>query len=453
MASSPTARKRPFLAINEAPVTAWPSIGTQHADCEVHIAQLAADARKLLKLRHRKAVPYEVLTSFLLSCVELSNKYSHQISLQTHLLHGEVNGPPRPADGPTTLADASQDAQTTVSKDSFEEWAEDLAAINGFAAPVDLANGFSPAIKQPVSDRWWEIILRIEPKVLTSIPNISMDKVDARLKDFIAPYMDTGPRVLPVAKPELVARQLKNGNISVRTFSTKELDPLVRELGQWVVGYFGHNTQVYIPTFTVKVTTINRKVFAAATSNSVAVEDELGTLGRLATGDNLDSIPRDNLAAIRWSPSATDSQRILMLEFKNPESANVTISRGIFWNGEVHKAHAFHSLMHFTHCDRCLRYDHEEYACDYDERCVSCAGPHRKEACVQNEPGRRPSPDQRRSKHCANCGGDHQARFESCPSRLAENTRSRLARKEMRNTLCERERPRLLALASSKFYG
>ena len=76
-----------------------------------------------------------------------------------------------------------------------------------------------------------------------------------------------------------------------------------------------------------------------------------------------------------------------------------------------------------TQCYRCQEFGHLAAYCRKEEKCVRCSGNHKVSACTQNV-----------TLKCANCRGQHPARFRQCPEyqKVIEKTQRTTVRQPSR---------------------
>jgi hypothetical protein len=89
-----------------------------------------------------------------------------------------------------------------------------------------------------------------------------------------------------------------------------------------------------------------------------------------------------------------------------------TIPREIFLDGLNRRTEAF--LPPIIQCENCQNFCHRKSSCRKDTRCRFCAGPHTYDKCPEAKKDKNYKVHNP-ARRCANCGGDHGARFQGCP--------------------------------------
>ena len=117
---------------------------------------------------------------------------------------------------------------------------------------------------------------------------------------------------------------------------------------------------------------------------------------------------------LSWIPHA-GVQRLasLLIEFTNRQLANEVLQQGYAWQGKIQTCQMVDSASGLTRCNRCQAYGHSVVQCSAPHSCGKCAQAHPTIDCK--------SPH----RQCAACGGQHQAKNNNCPVRIAERKKIR----------------------------
>ena len=462
-------------------------------------AQIGADARKLLRHQNQGAVPFAVLMPLLLSCIDVAKKYSQEVAKGGDV--PQTNNSSRRGQDifqtqPNTVNlledDSDHEAgqnhttaaqQMGISHAYVQQFADEAAAFADLSPNLLQPTGTTSTILQqaqmPVDPNWFEIIVRPQwisdttsrPDMIGKPRMISTDKL-RKIESSLTNLLVTAKpgKNIPPDSRLVRSRQLKCGTFSLRTASSQGLDHLVDTVKKWT-DLFGPNTEILIPTYSVKIYSIKRASFTDA---SGTLMDEPSVLNALITASSTTpqspqststSAPSPSyllpgsVASVRWGdlhPSSSQHSCIL-IDFRNPESANTAVRLGLTWSHQLHKPQFLHPEMDFIQCDRCLQYTHKEYSCDNHLVCELCAGQsHSKHDCPSTGVFK-PHAQRFRNKQCANCGQGHSARFEKCAVRLKEHARAKQCRKELKSTPFTthpyRGKPKFLTVASPALYS
>ncbi|KAI1359310.1 hypothetical protein F5Y08DRAFT_344830 [Xylaria arbuscula] len=142
------------------------------------------------------------------------------------------------------------------------------------------------------------------------------------------------------------SNQLKSGDLSIKTATTKEMETLRQFTEDWTYR-IGNGASVRLPTYGVLVHGI--RTSSIDIEKFEAIRDEILL-------DNKPFIPNADIRYIGWlsRKSLTKPVSSIIIEFKNPADANKIIDEGLIWQGQVfqwrqkHVAFAPKSIAHET---------------------------------------------------------------------------------------------------------
>ncbi|KKY22631.1 hypothetical protein UCRPC4_g03249 [Phaeomoniella chlamydospora] len=253
----------------------WPALGQKPHDLEVHIAQIGADARKLLRHRNQGAVPFAVLSPLLMSCIEVAKKYSQEVSkgvdipgqTNSSTSQGQIFQPVRNAinilEEDSDHDDASHNQHTAPQMNmtsAFQHFAEEAAAFADLTPTLLQAPGTANALLQhtavPVDPNWPD--RGAKPRMVSME---KLRKIESTLTNMLATAKPN--KGIPADGRHVRTWQLKSGAFSIRTASSQGIDHLVDNIKKWS-DLFGQSAQIYIPTYSVKIYSIKRGSFCDA---------------------------------------------------------------------------------------------------------------------------------------------------------------------------------------------
>lgn len=109
---------------------------------------------------------------------------------------------------------------------------------------------------------------------------------------------------------------------------------------------------------------------------------------------------------IRWSQNSLGKrERVLIVEFMDPEQATEALVRGLYWQTGRHGCESADHSRRLVRCFRCQDYGHSQKKCVAPIRCGKCAERHPTATCKSNR------------VKCASCDGGHHAGNKNCPAR------------------------------------
>ena len=133
-------------------------------------------------------------------------------------------------------------------------------------------------------------------------------------------------------------------------------------------------------------------------------------IGSYSDAEIIESIERLNSwAKVEYVYKIPTTSKLLKVRFQNQQMAQVALQKGI---NVLHQHIPQWSIekelfVHLTPCRNCYRYDHRFKECKAEKkvRCTYCAGDHKQNECIANQPC------------CINCGGQHRTLAAACKIR------------------------------------
>jgi hypothetical protein len=126
----------------------------------------------------------------------------------------------------------------------------------------------------------------------------------------------------------------------------------------------------------------------------------------------------------RWL--TTEAQRskksasTMVLTIAGKEAADKAISSGLSLFGKKFKVQKYLTFGPDTQCNNCLAFGHHPTRCTNDTHCTYCAGDHPAylHTCGRSDCPTKGKPCLHTTLKCSNCGDNHQADSEECPTYL-----------------------------------
>jgi hypothetical protein len=135
---------------------------------------------------------------------------------------------------------------------------------------------------------------------------------------------------------------------------------------------------------------------------------------------------REKIIAENPNKQIVGVERILTKEKKPTSAIKITVEDGAYPKNIIFEKLSRNAdifIREIIQCSKCQLYCHTAKVCSKETRCRFCAGKHSFEKCLlaKNDKNYKlANPDRK----CANCGGNHSARFKGCPEYI--KTRSLL---------------------------
>lgn len=208
------------------------------------------------------------------------------------------------------------------------------------------------------------------------------------------------------------SNQLKSGDLSIKTATTKEMETLRQFTDDWTYR-IGNGASVRLPTYGVLVHGIRTNSMDMDKSEDIRNEILL---------DNKPFIPNADIRYIGWlsRKSLIKPASSIIIEFKNPVDANKIIDEGLIWQGQVFQCELYNKGSRLKQCFQCQKYGHIGTQCRATKACGVCAEEHSSRDCPTRI-------DTSAPRKCAVCQGSHAAWSGQCPIRKDEMAKIRAA--------------------------
>jgi hypothetical protein len=201
------------------------------------------------------------------------------------------------------------------------------------------------------------------------------------------------------------ANQLRSGDLSVKTATTKDMETLRQFADDWA-HHIGNRTSVQVPTYGIIAHGI--RTSSMDTEKFEETRDEL-------LMDNKPFVPNAEIKYIGWLSKAHSQKPAtsVIIEFTTPEDANRIIDEGLIWQGQVFHCERYDRASRLKQCYNCQAYGHIGTQCKATTACGWCAGDHSSRDCPQRD-------ERTATRKCAMCSGAHNAWNHQCPTRREE---------------------------------
>ncbi|KAI1157436.1 hypothetical protein F5B18DRAFT_665974 [Nemania serpens] len=138
------------------------------------------------------------------------------------------------------------------------------------------------------------------------------------------------------------SNQLKSGDLSIKTATTKEMETLRQFTDDWTYR-IGNGASVRLPTYGVLVHGIRTNSMDMDKSEDIRNEILL---------DNKPFIPNADIRYIGWlsRKSLIKPASSIIIEFKNPVDANKIIDEGLIWQGQVFQCELYNKGSRLKQC-------------------------------------------------------------------------------------------------------
>jgi len=213
----------------------------------------------------------------------------------------------------------------------------------------------------------------------------------------------------------MAAKQLKSGDVSIRTRTAREAEILGKYKKLWITT-LGSSAEIRRRTYGVVLHGIPLK--------SVGDLKDEANVRKIISGilmDNAHQWPKNaDIALVKWLTRSQTGKKAssLILEFTQAEAANAAIYQGIFWSAEYYRAEFYNRGARFKQCHNCQAYGHIGTQCPNLTKCAYCAENHSSKDC----------PDKAK-KVCANCQNNHTAYSPACDFYKREAERIAISKK------------------------
>ncbi|RYO66175.1 hypothetical protein AA0116_g2958 [Alternaria tenuissima] len=198
------------------------------------------------------------------------------------------------------------------------------------ARGVPLAGTYNAqSVKQPYAQTQREVIMNIrDPLTVQSLRAMN----PSNLKMHVQRAIEQSGNENIVNVKIVSSNQLKSGDLSIKTASSREVEALRQFADDWA-HRIGSGTTVQIPTF---------GVLAHGIRTSTMDMSKLDEIRAQILQDNRPFIPRAEIRHIGWltRDATTKTATTITIEFTKPEDANKIIDEGLIWQGNVPPAAA-----------------------------------------------------------------------------------------------------------------
>ena len=210
----------------------------------------------------------------------------------------------------------------------------------------------------------------------------------------------------------LSSNQLRSGDLSIRTATSKEVEALKQFADDWV-HRIGNRATLRITTYGI--------IAHGMRTSTIDMERFEETRDQLLL-DNKPFIPQAEIRYVGWLTrnAPTKAASSVIIEFSKAEDANKIIDEGLIWQGEVFQCERYERQCRVKQCFKCQHYGHIGTQCKATIACGYCAQQHESRDC--------PSKLERNiPRKCAACRGEHEAWSYQCPTRKEERAKARAA--------------------------
>ncbi|RYN55410.1 hypothetical protein AA0117_g13290 [Alternaria alternata] len=278
------------------------------------------------------------------------------------------------------------------------------------ARGVPLAGTYNAqSVKQPSAQTQREVIMNIrDPLTVQSLRAMN----PSNLKMHVQRAIEQSGNENIVNVKIVSSNQLKSGDLSIKTASSREVEALRQFADDWA-HRIGSGTTVQIPTL---------GVLAHGIRTSTMDMSKLDEIRAQILQDNRPFIPRAEIRHIGWltRDATTKTATTITIEFTKPEDANKIIDEGLIWQGEVFQCERYERQCRVKQCFKCQRYGHIGTQCKATTACGHCAQEHDTRDCPSRA-------GQAVTRKCAACRGEHEAWSRQCPTRKDEIAKARTA--------------------------
>ncbi|KDN71154.1 hypothetical protein CSUB01_12466 [Colletotrichum sublineola] len=254
-----------------------------------------------------------------------------------------------------------------------------------------------------------EIIVNIrDPITIASIRAMNSRSLKAHVDRAIEESSNEHIRKLKAVS----ANQLKSGDLSIKTATTKDMETLRQFAEDWETR-IGNGAVVRIPTYGVLAHGIRTSSMDMERFNEI--RDDL-------LQDNKAFIPTAEIKYIGWLTRSASKKTAssIVVEFSKAEDANKLIDEGLIWQGQVFQCERYDRYCRLRQCFKCHTYGHIGTQCKATITCGYCAQEHLTRDCPSKN-------DTETPRKCAACHGEHEAWNGRCPARIREKAKIKTA--------------------------
>ncbi|KAK9778918.1 hypothetical protein SCAR479_04154 [Seiridium cardinale] len=208
------------------------------------------------------------------------------------------------------------------------------------------------------------------------------------------------------------ANQLKSGDLSVKTATTKDMEALRQFAEDWE-SHIGNGAVVRIPTYGVlahgiRTSSMNMDRFRE-------IKDDL-------LQDNKAFVLTADIKYVGWLTQSASKKEAssVVVELSRAEDANKLIDEGLIWKGQVFQCERYDRQCRLRQCYKCCAYGHIGTQCKATTTCGYCAQEHATRDCPSKSHTTTP-------RKCPACYGEHEAWRGGCPTRICEKAKVKAA--------------------------
>ncbi|KAK1509299.1 hypothetical protein CABS01_16853, partial [Colletotrichum abscissum] len=157
------------------------------------------------------------------------------------------------------------------------------------------------------------------------------------------------------------ANQLKSGDLSVKTATTKDMEALRQFAEDWE-NHIGNGAAVRIPTYGVLAHGI--RTSSMNMDRFTEIRDDL-------LQDNKAFIPRADIKYVGWLTQSASKKTAssVVVELSRAEDANKLIDEGLIWQGQVFQCERYDRQCRLRQCFKCCAYGHIGTQCKATTTC------------------------------------------------------------------------------------
>ncbi|KAF4772699.1 hypothetical protein HER10_EVM0002042 [Colletotrichum scovillei] len=280
-----------------------------------------------------------------------------------------------------------------------------VAARGGLAGSMH--NPYNQRASQTQTLR--EIIVNIrDPTTIASLRAMNPRSLKAHVDRAIEQSSNEHTRKLKAVS----ANQLKSGDLSVKTATTKDMEALRQFAEDWE-NHIGNGAAVRIPTYGVLAHGI--RTSSMNMDRFTEIRDDL-------LQDNKAFIPRADIKYVGWLTQSASKKTAssVVVELSRAEDANKLIDEGLIWQGQVFQCERYDRQCRLRQCFKCCAYGHIGTQCKATTTCGYCAQEHATRDCPSKS-------DTTTPRKCAACYGKHEAWHGGCPTRIREKAKIKAA--------------------------
>jgi hypothetical protein len=275
------------------------------------------------------------------------------------------------------------------------------------APPAGTTN--AQVTRMPPMQTQREVVVTIrDPTTVLSLRAMNPRNLNAHVERAIAQSGNENISGIKV----LFSNQLRSGDLSIRTATSKETEALKQFADDWV-HRIGNRATLRITTYGIIVHGIR--------TSTIDMDKFEETRDQLLL-DNKPFIPQAEIRYVGWLTrnAPTKAASSIVVEFSKPEDANKIIDEGLIWQGEVFQCERYERQCRVKQCFKCQHYGHIGTQCKATIACGYCAQEQESRDCPSKL-------DRNIPRKCAACRGEHEAWSHQCPTRKEERAKARAA--------------------------